>query len=79
MSRVYRKTVCGRCPKWQLGGCVRLGKQMCPAHPACAIGRKLINSRQTSRRAKSRAKKASTLLHFYTAKNYTANQRKEQP
>ena len=55
MSRVYRKTVCGRCPKWQLGSCVRLAKVMVENHPACAIGRKLINSHETSRRAKARA------------------------
>ena len=54
MSRTYRKTVCGRCPKWQLGSCVRLAKVMVENHPACAIGSKLIYSRDNYRRAKAK-------------------------
>ncbi len=49
MSRPYRKTVCARCPKLQSGCCVRLAKIMVADHPACAIGRRLIHSRDNCR------------------------------
>lgn len=49
MSRPYRKTVCGRCPKLQSGCCVRLAKIMVADHPACAIVRRLIHSRDNCR------------------------------
>lgn len=54
MSQVHRKTVCSRCPKWQLGSCVRLAKVMVAEHPACETGRRLINARDTYRRARAK-------------------------
>lgn len=54
MKRTHRKTTCGRCPKYQTTVCVVLAKYMVPQHPACELGRRLINSRDTYARAKAK-------------------------
>ena len=54
MKRTHRKTTCGRCPKYQTTVCVVLAKYMVPQHPACELGRRLINSRDTCARAKAK-------------------------
>ena len=55
-----RRLTCAHCPKYQLGCCVVIARQMVPDRRACAVGRRAINSRDTYRRAKARAQKEAS-------------------
>lgn len=63
MKRTHRKTTCGRCPKYQTTVCVVQAKIMVPQHPACELGRRLINSRDTNARARLRKAEAALPHH----------------
>ena len=52
-TKDWKPRVCGRCPKWRRSWCCPFAKIMVAAHPACSLGVRLINSRDTAARAKA--------------------------